>query len=321
MNSQIEAWRVQQYAGNVYQLSQQKGSRLATLVRNEEFTGKAEFFDRLGLALAQDKTGRNTDTPNLNINQDKRMVSTITREWGTLVDRKDKVQQIHNPENEYAIAAQNALGRKLDLVIIDGALTTARTGEDGSGTQTLGNAQKIACVASNALATANIGGILAMKKKLDQSEAVGPRYLIHNGNFLSKLLNVTQITSADYNTIKALVAGEIDTFLGFKWIRTELTPGSGGPGALPVTSYDADTFLFDPATGLYQGGGTALTGTEEVAIGIVGDGVLLGKNPNALARIDERSDKSYATQVYAAMDFGAVRMEEAKVVQLMYSPS
>ncbi len=33
-----------------------------------------------------------------------------------------------------------------------------------------------------------------------------------------------------------------------------------------------------------------------------------------MTRIDERSDKGYATQVYVCMPLGATRMEEEKVV-------
>lgn len=312
MNSQIEGWRVQAYAANVYQLSQQKGSRLASLVRNEEFVGKAEFFDRLGLATAVDKTTRNGDTPDLDITHSRRMVTSITREWGTLVDRKDKVQNIHSPENEYSVAAQNALGRKLDSVIIQGALGTARTGEDGSGTQVLGNAQKVTCVASSALDYANVQALRKAKRLMDAAEAVGPRYIVHAADFLEVLLSKTEVSSSDYNSIKALVNGELDTFLGFKFIHSEqIVPEL-------ASTYDTSTYKFNATTGLYDSGGTALGGTELSALCFVGDGILLGKNPNMIARVDERSDKGYATQVYAAMDFGATRMEEAKVVQIIY---
>jgi hypothetical protein len=41
MNSQIEAWRVQAYAANVYHLSQQEGSMISPFCRKEMFTGKA----------------------------------------------------------------------------------------------------------------------------------------------------------------------------------------------------------------------------------------------------------------------------------------
>jgi len=40
----------------------------------------------------------------------------------------------------------------------------------------------------------------------------------------------------------------------------------------------------------------------------------LGVGKDVNARIDERADKSYATQVYYCMSIGATRMEEAKVV-------
>ena len=40
----------------------------------------------------------------------------------------------------------------------------------------------------------------------------------------------------------------------------------------------------------------------------------MGKEP--MAKIDERSDKSYATQVYYCQTLGATRMEEAKVVEI-----
>ena len=35
-----------------------------------------------------------------------------------------------------------------------------------------------------------------------------------------------------------------------------------------------------------------------------------------MARIEERADKSYSTQVYYCATFGATRMEEDKVVQI-----
>lgn len=313
MNSQIESWRVQQFAANVYQLSQQKGSRLAPLVRQESFTGKAEFFDRLGLATAQDKIGRNQDTPNLDIDHSRRMVTTILREWGTLVDRKDKLQNIHNPESEYSVAAQNALGRKMDSVLLDAAFASARSGEDGSISVTLGNAQKVASVAAAALDFANVQALRKAKLLMDKAEVVGMRYLIHGADFLEALLSATVVTSSDFNTVRALVMGELDTFLGFKFIHSEIVSG------LLASTYDADTFKWNSTTGLFDAGGTAIAATDKIALACVGDGLIMGENSGGrIARVSERDDKSFSNQVYAAMDFGAVRMEEAKVVQIIY---
>ena len=46
------------------------------------------------------------------------------------------------------------------------------------------------------------------------------------------------------------------------------------------------------------------------------DGIKLGIGQDLMTRIDERSDKGYATQVYVCMSIGAARMEEDKVVKI-----
>jgi hypothetical protein len=309
MNSQIETWRVQQYAANVYQLAQQKGSRLAGLVRKEQFKGKAEFFDRLGLATAQKKPSRNSDTPNLDIAHSRRMVTTEMYEWATLVDRKDKLENIHSPENEYAVCARNALGRSMDDILIASALGTAKAGESGSSNVVLANTNKVASLdVSNALARLNIGALLNVKFLFDAAEVEGARYIVHRAIDLQNLLGETKVTSADYNSVKALVSGEIDTFLGFKFIRSE---------RLPLASvYDDSVFKFG-TDGLYSSGGTAVQATDRQLLAFIGDGLLLGMQEQMTGRIDERSDKSYSSQVYASMDLGGVRMEEEKVVGIL----
>ncbi len=321
MNSQIETWRVQQFAANVYQLSQQKASRFAPIARSESFVGKTEYFDRLGLATAVDKVGRNEDTPNLDIAHSRRAVTTLTRHWGTLVDRKDKLQNIHSPESEYSIAAQSALGRKTDKIFIDSALGTAWTGESGTTSQTLGTAQQLASVASSVLDYLNVNALIAAKQIMDSAEVVGQRYMIVGSTGIASLLKSTQVTSSDYNTVKALAMGEIDTYLGFKFIHSEILGILTAASVNPQGSYDADDFHFDTTTGLYNGSGTDLVGTEKMALAVVGDGIILGENTNGrIARVGEREDKGYSNQIYTAMDLGGARMEEAKVVQLFYKP-
>lgn len=311
MNSQIEAWRVQAYAANVYHTAQQKGARLASLVRNEKFKGKAEFFDRLAQATAQRKTGRNSDTPNLDITHSRRMVTTNMYEWATLVDRKDKLQNIHSPESEYAIAARNALGRSIDDVIIDAALGTARTGEDGSSSTSLGTAQKVVPVSGAAQQKMTVSALRKAKYLLDAAEAEGKRYFVHDAAALENMLGQTEVTSHDYNTVRALVAGEIDTFLGFKFIRSERV--------LDSSTYSSG-FTFNTSTGLYDAAGSAINASSVSNFCFVGDGIILGMNEDMVARIGERDDKSYDMQVYASMDFGAVRMEEVKVVEIICLP-
>ncbi len=309
MNNVIETWRVVQFANTVLHLSQQKNSRLAPLVRKEQFKGKSEFFDTIGQAVAVEKAGRNSDTPNLDLTHGRRMVTTKMYEWATLVDRKDKLQNIHNPESEYAVAARAAFGRTMDDVVIKAAFDVARAGEDGSTSVVLPNAQKLAAVSGAALSNLNVAALRAAKLKFDAAEVEGPRYMACRSADLIALLTDNQVTSADYNTVRALVNGEVDTFMGFKFIHSERMP--------LAALYDGATFKFDTSTGLYSGAGTALAATDATCCAFVGDGLILGMNEGIVAKVEERADKSYSNQVYTSMDLGGVRMEEEKVVQIV----
>src|SRR3546814_3244582 len=44
---------------------------------------------------------------------------------------------------------------------------------------------------------------------------------------ITNLLGTTEIKSVDYNSVKALAQGQADTFLGFKFVRTERVPQVG----------------------------------------------------------------------------------------------
>jgi hypothetical protein len=75
--------------------------------------------------------------------------------------------------------------------------------------------------------TANSGLTLAKisraKKLLDEQEVDdGDRYFAHSSQQLQDMLLVDKMTSEDYASVKALVDGKIDRFLGFKFVRTEL---------------------------------------------------------------------------------------------------
>jgi hypothetical protein len=313
MNSQIETWRVQQYASNVYHLSQQEGSVIAGGLRKEIFVGKSEFFDRLGKAVAQDKTQRNSDTPNLNIDHSRRMVTAVTREWATLVDRKDKLQNIHSPESEYAKAAQWGLGRKMDQVFIDKAFGNASAGEDGSTSVVLPNTQKVTSVASAAIAVPNIQLLRKAKRVLDANLVKGKRYIYHSADFLEALLADSTITSADYNTVKALVSGELNSFMGFEFKLCQEID------SVLAATYDGSTYKYNTGTGLYDSGGTVVGATDKVALCMAEGSVIHGETQGSMkAEVGPRADKSYSEQVYASIDMGAVRMEDEAVVQLIY---
>jgi hypothetical protein len=133
-----------------------------------------------------------------------------------------------------------------------------------------------------------IAKLLEAKKILDLAD-VDPsiqRYFLCGPNQISNLLGTTQITSSDFNTVKALAQGQLDSFLGFKFIVS-------------------NRLKFD-----------ATNTDDRLCYAFTQDAIKLAIGQDVLARIDERADKSYSTQVYYAMSIGATRMEEEKVVEI-----
>ena len=282
MSTQITTAFVNQFSSNITMLSQQMGSLLREAVDVETVTGEKAFFDQVGSAVAQVRTSRHGDTPLMETPHARRMVTMSTYEYADLIDDPDKVRLLVDPTSTYARAAAMAMGRSMDDVIISAALGSASTGKSGSTSTALPSGQKIAH-ASGGLTQAKL---VAAKKILDQN-SVDPsiqRYIIVSPEQIEDLLNITSVTSADFNTVRALVQGEVDTFVGFKFIVSNRL------------NTDSD-------------------GNRQV-IAFAGDGIKLAIGKDVTGRIDERADKSYSTQIYYCMDIGATRMEEEKVVEI-----
>jgi hypothetical protein len=285
MSSQITTAFVEQYSANIQMLSQQMGSLLRDAVRNESVVGKDAYFDQIGKVTAVLKTSRHSDTPQIDTPHSRRRVSLADYEFADLIDQQDKVRLLIDPTSSYAKAAAYAMGRAMDDVIIAAALGTANTGVSG-GTPVAFPAGNI--VAANTGGTGmNIAKLAAAKQILDAGD-VDPsikRHIVVSPAEIADLLNNTTVTSSDFNTIKALVQGEIDSFMGFK--------------------FHVSNRLVDNGAANTQ------------CIAFAEDGILLGVGKDVTARIDERADKSYATQVYYCQTIGATRMEEAKVVSVL----
>jgi hypothetical protein len=288
MSVQITTAFVEQYRGNVAHLAQQKGSRLRGAVRMETVTGKTAFFEQIGSVAARQRTSRHSDTPRMDTPHARRRVSLVDYDWADLIDQEDKVRMLIDPASQYAQAAAWAMGRAIDDAIIAAADGTAYTGVDGSTSTAYASGMTVDVQVRDAGVAAadlglNVAKLIAAKELLDSND-VDPdeeRFIALPARQVTSLLKTTKATSSDYTTVKALVEGKIDTFMGFKFIRTQRTG---------VDSNSDDKCLFWVKSGIL---------------------LALGKEPTA--KISERDDKNYATQVFYSMCIGATRMEETKV--------
>ena len=280
MSTQITTAFVQQYSANIQMLSQQMGSLLRDKVRVESVVGKNAFFDQVGSVTAVLKTSRHSDTPQIDTPHSRRRVSLGDYEFADLIDQQDKVRLLIDPTSSYAQAAAMAMGRAMDDVIITAALGTAYTGETGTGTESV---QTGVVKGTTGLTVAKLISAKDLLDKADVDPSI-PRHVMCGPEQLGNLLGDSEVTSSDFNTVKALVQGELDTYLGFKFTVTNRLPK---------------------------------TGNDRTCIAYAEDGLLLGIGKDISARIDERADKSYATQVYYCQSIGATRMESAKVVPIV----
>tara|TARA_Y100001938_G_scaffold148396_1_gene231990 strand:- start:771 stop:1646 length:876 start_codon:yes stop_codon:yes gene_type:complete len=280
--NQITTAFVNQFSANVQLLSQQMGSLLRNTVDVETVNGEKAFFDQVGSTAAVERTTRNADTPLIETPHQRRMVTMADYEYATLVDDQDKIRLLIDPTSTYARAAAAAMGRKMDDVIIAAFFGDAKTGKDGGSTTSFPASNQIA----HGSAGLTVAKLIEAKQKLDEN-SVDPsiqRYIVVSPKQISDLLNTTTVTSADFNTVRALASGAVTSFVGFNFIVSNRLPVDGS----------SNRRIFAWATD--------------------GMKVALGKEPQA--RIDQRADKSYATQVYYCMTMGATRMEEEKVIEI-----
>ncbi len=288
MSIQVTTAMVQGYREAVEFLTQQKGSILRSCVREEPIHSKRDFFDQIGVAEAQWKTSRHQPTPRMDTPHSRRSVTTRTAQYSDLIDKDDEIRTIAKLDGKYATAAMWALGRKMDDVIIEAVTAAAYTGETGA-TQTSYDSNMtvdVQVVSPGGSASdwgLNVQKLIAAKMKLDQgdNDPDEERYIAVNARQIASLLSTTKATSADYNTVKALVEGKIDTFMGFRFKMTN---------RLLLDGNNDDIVPFWCKSGL-----------------------LLAVGADLQVDIGPRRDMSMATQVYAALDVGATRMQESKV--------
>lgn len=296
MPDSVNQAMVTQYSDTLHMQVQQNGSRLYGTVRHEDVVGEAAYFDRLGPFTTNEYADREAvgvrhqDTPVNDTPHSKRLVVPRDFDWGTLLDKFDKVRMLLNPLSAYNINARAALGRDIDREILRGAVAAATDKEGNS----------IVFPAGNNIATA-AGGVLDLDLILDVEAAMNAveapseeRIWVLNSTRWKQLKAIPEVQSADYNDTKVLAGnGKVDPFSirfnGFQFIRTEL-------GATPLGGANVD-LIYNKM------------------------GILFGDWLDIEAEIAKDPTKKYSWRPYFCMTGGATRMEEELVFTVTYTPA
>lgn len=204
-------------------------------------------------------------------------------EWADLVDKQDVIRMLIDPQSAYVINAAMAMGRAFDEEFIDAFTADAFEGEEGTTV--------VPFPAGNIIETGGGGTGLTVSKikaaKLAMDNVPVPegnRWFVASPDGFIDLLSDPQVTSSDYNTVKALSEGGGtivgQSYLGFQYVSSILLPLSGNIRQCYAWHYSAM-------------------------------GMLIGME--LITRVGERADKSYSTQIYVAGSFKGVRVQDAGV--------
>ena len=127
------------------------------------------------------------------------------------------------------------------------------------------------------------------KQLLDDAEIDEDRqrYFVCNPFNLNQLMNTTEVKSSDYNTVKALAQGNVDTYMGFKFIKSTRLPAD-----------DTDT------------GATRCFAFAQ-------DAIVLAVAEEPSVSVSVRNDLCDSIQVFSTLSIGATRVEGPAVVQIL----
>lgn len=293
--SQITAAFVQQFQDNILLLSQQKASRLRDSVYVKVITGNAVYFERLAPMEASLRVSRNAPSPLSQPDHSRRRCTMEDWELGMAVDKQDEIRILIDPQSSYAQNFASSMGRKIDDQVIlnaNGNATAVTSSLTGTTSQVgLPSTQIISPDFGTSTSNLTVPKLIEARRLFAKNEVdldSDMLTLVLNASGIASLLNTTQVTSADYNTVKTLVNGDIDTFMGFKIVRSERLQGTPD--------------------------GTDTAPMQLLAFAKSGIGLAMGQD--ITVRIQERADLGFADYVYVSMTLGAVRIEDVKVVQI-----
>ena len=279
-----------QFDSNWKHLVQQKNSRLKEYCTLDSIEGKEKSYNQLDATSMTQITDRSRDTRISDQAMAKRWIRPLNYDAAKLVDEFDEqfLGEVVLPTSPIIQSHAAAYARTCDKIIIDALGGTAFTGTTGTTATVLPAGQKIAVgyVESGTVANSGltIAKLRAAKFLFDSNEVdeEEERIMVVSAKQLQDLLRTTEVTSADYNTVRALVDGTLNTFMGFKFRRSQ---------QLPLATDIRSCFAY------------------------VKSGIILAER-GLKTMMDVRPDLSHSLQIRSVASLAAVRMEEKKVVEI-----
>jgi hypothetical protein len=219
------------FDAEVKQAYQGKAMLVGAVRQRRGVEGSTVKFPKVGKGVASARVSQTDVTP---MNVGFSTVTCTLSDWNAAEysDIFSQAKVNFDERSELAQVVGAAIGRRQDQLILD-ALAAA------SGTGTVANS------IGGANTNMNIAKLREAAKILNTKNVPSDgRHIIIHANSLASMLEQTSVTSSDFNTVKALVQGEISTFMGFQFHIL----GDRTEGGLPIDgSSDRTLYAFHSA--------------------------------------------------------------------------
>jgi len=234
MSKYLSSVAVTEFDSMVKHAYQGKGLLKPAVTLRNNVVGDTYKFRRMGKGLANQKSTSDLVTP-MNVEHEFKTATLTNWNAPEYTDIFDQADVNFDEKQELASTIADAIGRRCDQLVIDALnASTPDASAVVAGTTGLTMAKVIAAQ-------------VALRGQNVQNSNL---YAVVNADGLSGLLNDELATSSDYQTIKALVSGDINSLAGFQFIIL----GNRTEGGLTVAANVVDSWFFQrDAVGLAIG--------------------------------------------------------------------
>ena len=207
------------FESEVKQAYQSEALLRGTMRSRTGVQGNTVKFPKIGKGVATPRINQTDVTP-LNVTYSQ---VTATMSDFIAAEYSDIFHQTHinfDERRELVQVVAKAISRRMDQICID-ALDAASS------------PSTVATSIGGAATNMNIEKLRAAAKAMNENNVPAEgRYLLMHASQLDALLGETEVTSSDFATVKALVRGEVSSFMGFEI----LTMGDRDEGGIPKPS-------------------------------------------------------------------------------------
>ena len=207
------------FESEVKQAYQSEALLRGTMRTRTGVQGNIVKFPKIGKGVATPRINQTDVTP-LNVTY-----STVQAQMSDFIaaEYSDIFHQTHinfDERRELVTVVSKAIARRMDQICID-ALDAAAS------------PSTVATSVGGASSNMNIEKLRAAAKAMNEKNVPSEdSYLLIHASQLDSLLSQTEVTSSDFANVKALVQGEVNSFLGFQ----VLTMGDRDEGGIPKPS-------------------------------------------------------------------------------------